>query len=690
MGGKKFDGFKKGLRDLDGDKSGDMRSREYKRYEEAEKLSKEKHWYEKLTDLSGKIFKSKPFDDLEESLRNSVKFLGWDLDLNTIMPASLFGLLFSFILVLPVVATPVPIPFKFMVFFVPVLVFIYLTFFPIIKARRKVINSSGDMILAVLYIVIYMRSSPNMEGALRFVAMNLKGEISKDFKRMLWDIEVGNYTNTRQALEDYKEVWRPYNKDFVESLNVVQSALQEGDRVRQKDLFSEAINSLLNSTQHRMKEYSRDLKNPVMFIQGMGVLLPVLLMILFPLISAFIGGSNLVYYLFAGYNIVLPFAVFGVMQQVLLTRPPTTSTDLIESDILPPKGKIPIKISEKVYEFPLWIASLLVFVILGFWPIQHYLGVLFGEATLSTNPSTVEVLRSLMLPLSISFSIGIYMIGGYRGRAKMKKKISEIESEFPQALFVLGDALSRGSPVEIAIDDAVRNTSGMEIKNMFQKISNNIKSMSMTFENAVFDEEHGALRDYPSYLIRSVMRAVRESSGKGTAIVSTTMKTISSYLKKMADTQRKIEDLMADTISTMVFIAYGLAPIISGIAVGMGMVITDAFAVIGETFGEIGGATPGNGPVEGVGAGGMVDPTEIFNFQDAIPPEIIQIVVGIYFIQLAFILGTFYIKLSEGNNPDMRNITIGRILLSGSFLYFLTVLILTTLFGGIIAELGGM
>lgn len=667
-----------------------LRSREYKKYEEAEQEAKSKNWYEKFTGWAGNRFTADPFDDIEENLENSIRFLGWEVNLRSIMPASLLGLLFSFVVIIPFLFTPIPIVFKFLLFVVPIIVFTYLTFYPIIRARRKVINSSGDMILAILYIVIYMRSTPNMEGALKFVASNLKGEIAKDFSRMLWDIEVGNYTNTREALDDYKDVWRPYNKDFVESLNIVQTALQEGDPVRQKNLFSEAIKSLLNSTQHSMKEYSRNLKNPVMFIQGMGVLLPVLLMILFPLISAFIGGSDLIYYLFVGYNIVLPLSVFGVMQQVLLTRPPTTSTDLIDTGELPPKGKLPVEVSGKIYNVPMWILSVVLFVVLGFWPLQHYLGVLFGEATLATNPSTLEIIRSLMLPFSISVSLAAYLIGGYYSRSKAKKKISEIESEFPQALFVLGDALSRGTPVEIAIDDAVKNTKGMEIKNMFQKISNNIRSMSMTFEKAIFDDEHGVLNEYPSYMIRSIMRAIRESSGKGTSIVSTAMKTISSYLKKMEETQRKIEDLMSETISTMAFISYALAPVISGIAVGMGMVITDAFAVIGETFGDIGGPAAGGGPVEGVGEGAMVDPTEIFNFQDALPPEVVQVVVGIYFIQLAFILGTFYVQLKDGKNPDKRNITIGRMLLSGTTIYVLTVLILTTLFGGIISELGGI
>ena len=671
--------------------NGSNKSREYRKYEEEEKVSEEKNWYEKLTSLSGKVFRADPFEDLEDKLDHAVKFLGWSVDLRTIMPASLLSMFLVFIVALPFMFVPMHGVFKLLVILLPIVTFVYITFYPVISARRKVINASGDMILAILYIVIYMRSSPNMEGAIRFVASNLKGEISKDFSRMLWDIEVGNYTNVKQALEDYKDIWRPYNKEFVESLNIIETALQEGSPERQKNLFSEAINSLLNSTQHRMKEYSRGLKNPVMFIQGMGVLLPVLLMILFPLISAFMGGANLGYYLFAGYNIVLPLVVFVVMQQVLLTRPPTTSTKLIESADMPKKGRLPVKMGKKVFNVPVIVPAILIFVVMGAWPLNYYLNVLFGSETLVHNPSTVEIIRSLMFPLSVAFSLGFYLITGHYVREKKKKKISEIESEFPQALFVLGDALSRGSPVEIAIDDAINNTSGMEIKNMFQKISNNIKSLSMTFESAIFDSKVGALRDYPSYLIRSVMRAIRESSGKGTAIVSTTMKTISSYLKRMSETQRKIEDLMADTISTMAFISYALAPIISGIAVGMGMVITEAFSVIADTFGDIGDtAAGGGGAVDGVGGGGMMDPAEIFSFQDALPPEIIQIVVGFYFIQLAFILGMFYTKLSEGNNEDKMKIVIGRILLTGSLLYVITVLVLTTLFGGIISQLGGV
>ncbi|MDY6778273.1 MAG: type II secretion system F family protein [Candidatus Nanohaloarchaea archaeon] len=683
--------------DLGGGNDGSsMRSREFRRFKEEEREAEKENWYEKLTGFIGQYLQIEPFEDMEEDWRNAIRLLNWNVDLHHITPTAIVVSFLVFFLALPFLAIGIPVIFKLLALVTPLAVFMYLIYYPIMTAKQKVIRSSGDLILAVLYMVIYMRSSPNLEGAVRFVASNLTGDISKDFRRMLWSVQMGRFSTMKEALDHYSETWSPYNKDFVETLNIIETALQENDPQRKDELLEESINNLLDATRQKMKEYSRGLKMPVMVIQGLGVLLPVLIMILFPLISAFMGGAGLPLYLFAGYNIILPAVVYVIMRQVLLSRPPTTSTTLISGANLPPTGRFKLEVGDSTFYVPLLPVSILMFVVMAYWPVSHYLGVVFGSATISKSPSMMDLIRSLMLPASVAFSAGFYLIFGFQERVKKKKEIEQIEEEFPEALYVLGDALRRGTPIEIAIDKAVRETEELKVTDMFEQISRNIKSMGMTFEQAIFDERYGALNDYPSNLIRSIMQAIRESSGKGTSIVSGAMKTISRYLKQVSETQRKIEDMMSDTLSTMVFISYVLAPVISGIAVGMGMIISQAFVKIGEAFGQgnvTGNTTTppgGSAPVGGAGLGGAgTNPLKVFDFKDAVPPEIIQLIVGFYLIQLSFLLGTFFVKISEGEAPAKRNINIGRILIVGIVLYAITVLLLKMMFGGIIGSLGG-
>lgn len=665
-------------------------SKEYREYQEEERIAHQRNWYEKLNARAGSLFEVEFFDDLQKDMEDAIRFMDWKINIEAIIPQSIILSIIAFLLLSPLFFVGAPTIFQILAVVVPIGVFVYTMYYPILTAKQKVLRSSGQIILAVLYMVIYMRSSPNLEGAIRFVAQNLEGAVSKDFNRMLWAVNTGQYTNVSNALEDYEDKWLPYNKDFVETLNILKAALRESSAERRNELFAEAIENLLDSTQQKMKEYSRGLKMPVMAIQGLGILLPVLVMILFPLISAFVGIPGVETYLFAGYNIILPAIVYFIARQVMLSRPPTTATQLMESDTLPPTGKYPIEIGDRQIILPLLPISLLIFVVFAYWPMTHYIGILRGTVELSTNPGPVAIFRSVLLNMSVAFSIGFYLIFGYTKRVEKVREIEQMESEFPQALYVLGDALRRGTPIEIGIDNAIKNAPNLDITDMFRQISHNIKTMGMTFSQAIFDDEMGVIHEYPSSMIKSIMRAIRESAGKGTEIVSSAMKTISNYLKRVEETQRKIEDLMSETLSTMLFMAYVLAPVVSGIAVGMGIVITRAFGAIGDTFEQTDKQLEGGGgdTVGGIGGGDSVSPIEAFDLDQAVPPEIIQLIVGFYVIQLAFLLGWLFTGISEGTGSTAkRNIQMGKILIFGTIFYMVTVLALTTVFGGIISSI---
>jgi len=91
---------------------------------------------------------------------------------------------------------------------------------------------------------------------------------------------------------------------------------------------------------------------------------------------------------------------------------------------------------------------------------------------------------------------------------------------------------------------------------------------------------------------------------------------------------------------------------------------------------------------EGAGPG-MGDGTILQNLDSAIPPELLQLVVGLYLIQLLYILGTFYMKITRGEDETYKNMFIGKIMISGMFFYMMTVTIVSLLFGGLMTGVAG-
>lgn len=686
-------------------------SREYQKYQEEEELEREKTQYERLCLKMGDLLNLKAGETSQQKLTKPLRLLGWDITPGMVLSAAVGIGFFSFIgwftlfvlnmgLGSVLGSAPIPMSIMFILAVLPLAAGAYTYYKPVYEAKNKVIESSGEMILAILYMVIYMRSSPNIEGAIRFAALNLEGPISKDLKGILWDVEVGKFNRITDSLGNYTRKWKGYNDDFLESLQLLQSAVNEPNSNRRETLLQDSIDRMLDGTKEKMKHYAQGLKTPVMILNALGAMLPVMGMIMLPLISVFMGDAITTTHLFLIFNILLPGVLYWFMQRVLSSRPPTVSSQPTSQEELPTRGRYTLEILGGRMDIPTWPIGLAVFVFIGAFGIIGYISTIgAGESLLLTYPANVDagsvpslfwngdglaplpmLIRSISITLGLGLGIGISKILGNKERKKAEEHLQDIESQFPTALFQLGNKISGGTPIEVALEQAAQSTSDLDISELFEYSSRNIRQMGMTFEDAIFDPNYGALRKFPSQMIHTVMKAILESSEKGTKMASMAMVTISRYLDNIHQTQEELNDLMEETTTTIQMLAYLLAPIVSGVAVGMSQTIITAMYQLGGSFSQVQQSVPSDSATAGPGFSGIVG-----NLDSAIPPEILQFVVGIYLIQLLYILGTFYMKIQHGENPTYRNMFIGKVLISGMLFYSITLLIIAVLFGGMVS-----
>jgi hypothetical protein len=207
----------------------------------------------------------------------------------------------------------------------------------------------------------------------------------------------------------------------------------------------------------------------------------------------------------------------------------------------------------------------------------------------------------------------------------------------------------------------------------------------MTFEDSIFDKENGAINEFPSKMIQTVMKTIVESSQKGNRMASIAMTTISEYLQNIHETQEKLRDLLQETTTTIQLLAYMLAPVVSGVAVGMSQTIITAMFNLGQSFSDVQGDIGGEGGTEGMAGAGILG-----NLETVISPEVLQLVVGIYLIQLLHILGTFYMKIQHGNNKSYKNMFIGKVLITGMTIFTITMILVSFIFGGLISNVSAV
>jgi Flp pilus assembly protein TadB len=629
-------------------------SREYRLYKEEElKGSLPKTLYEKACRASEKVLQIKPDEKNGKKIEEAIKFSHLKI---TPVGVSSFMIVFALITSLPtlllitlgIFGLPgIPVGYGMIVLLIAMFFTYYLYTYPFHLKKRYEIEAGSEIVTMILYMAMYMRNTPNMEGALRFASENLSGPLGLELKKIMWDIEVGNYINVQDAFMDYTQKWAK-NREFVEAIELlITSMKQVGDR--RLTLLDEAVSVMLAGSREQARHFNQKLKMPVMIVHALGIILPVMGLVMFPIVAIFLKVESMV--LFVGYDILLPMVLYFVISNILEIRPATFSRiDITDHPDVPPKGMFRMG-KKTVKAWPFGLVTGAVIIALG-------IVLSFGDKE--------GILSSITILFGASAGLGIYYILLSSQRMKVRDKTRKIESEFAEALFQLGNQVSGGTPIELSIEHSMERIKNLEIQNLFSRALNNMKTLGFTFYQAFFDKEYGAIRYYPSKMIKSIMRTIVESTKKGVSTAAVAMLSISRYLKGLHDTQEDVKEELNDVLSSLKFQIYFLTPMISGIVGTLAIIIMRILSNLSKQAASI-----SSGPLPFISAFGQANIT---------PFEFIFIV-GIYLIETCFILASFINSIESGEDPIGKYNITGYALLMG-FVVFGACLFATLAFFG--------
>jgi len=674
-------------------------SREYMKFRE--EMSPELSRYERWCYSLGSFIKLKPSKKDEEKVAKYIKIAHLNIEPWQALTLGVMAFLFIFLIGLFVSVaimlfgggvSSFPIPFFILSVSLALAVFYLLNSYPARLANKWRLKASSQMVPAILYVVVYMRHTPNLERAISFAAKHLDYPLSLDFKKVFYDVEVGRFSSIAESLDNYLEIWRDYSSEFIEGFHLIQSSLFEPNDARRIATLEKSLQVVLDGVYDKMLKFTHDVRSPLTNVYMLGVVLPTLGLALLPLASAMIGDIIRWYHVLFLFNIIIPILVFYMTDKVLLLRPGGHGeTTLLVRNSLYPKYK-----SNKPYFiaflvcFPLILISLLP-LIFQYTPIPGYLGLqqdytfeqlgvgIFGAEDLfrfavHDSLGVVGPFGFGALILGMFFPLGIalffWMAYGAKTRdiIKERNKTKQLEKEFNNSLFQLGNRIGNGVPPELVFGKVAESSKGLMTEDFFRRVNYNVRQMGMGVEAAIFDKTRGAIAYYPSDLISTSMRILVESSKKGLRIAAVSLMSISEYIKNMQKISSRLRDMLAEIISDMKSNMTFLAPLLSGIVVGLAAMIT-AILIKLDVSNLIGGADIG-------GLGGQLgDLMNLFNYTQMIPPYFLQIVVGVYLIEIIFILTRSLVIIDAGEDKLEQTNKTGKNLLSGVLLYFITAMI---------------
>src|SRR3989344_5186366 len=568
-----------------------------------------------------------------------------------------------------------------------------LTNIPIYLANRWRLKASNQMVLCILYVAMYMRHTSNLEHAIKFAAEHIQPPLSLDLRKIFWDIETGRFSNIKDSLNNYLEGWRHHNLEFINSFHLIESSLYEPSESRRLELLDKALEVMLEGTYEKMLHYAQELKNPITMLHMLGVILPILGLVIFPLVGSFLGGLVQWYHLAFLYNLVLPIVVFGFGMNVLAKRP----TGYGES-------KFADKALKPAFD-PFWSCVFLggLFVIVGLFPvIIHLVNPVSGagpgqcgaadldlgsvgcfldyqkKGDVSYGPFGLGALvLSFFIPFGLALGFGMY----YRLKTKkivdLRNETKALEREYAAGLFQLGNRIGDGVPPEIAFNRVALTLEGTPTGKFFAVVDRNIRTLGMSVREAIFNDKNGAILSFPSPLVESSMEVLIEASRKGPKIVSQSLVTISNYVESINRVNERLRDLMSEVVSSMKSQIALMTPAIAGIVVGISSMIVSIIVSLNVRFSQL---AVDSGGVEGLGAGGIDSLVNIFGIEGIIPGFFFQVVVGIYVVQLTYILTKLQNGIENGEDVVYGQYLMGKNMYRSVFLYVIIRAVLSILF----------
>ncbi|MEX0920828.1 MAG: hypothetical protein WDZ62_01035 [Candidatus Pacearchaeota archaeon] len=662
--------------------------------------AKEISRYEKLCKSLGSLIKLKVSDKDSKEIQKHLD--GAHLDLEPWQPLTLsvisFLILFFVGLIISIAFVLIngdissfPLLFFFLIIIFSIFLFYFLKAYPERLAHKWRLKASSQMVPAILYTVVYMRHTPNLERAIAFASEHLQPPLALDLKKVFYDVQIGKFSTIKASLDNYLESWRDHATEFIESFHLIESSLFEPDESRRISTLEKSLKVVLDGVYEKMLRFTHNVKSPLTNVYMLGVVLPTLGLALLPLATAMLGGLLNWIHILVLFNLIIPFFVFYLTDKIVFLRPGGYGeTSLLEKNPLYPKYR-----SKKPYLKAFFIA--LPFFILGFLPFifqftpfpeivglqSDYtfseLGMgFFGDGSffefIETSSGTKGPFGVGALILSMFFPLGLALMFSvaYKDKTsemmKERNKTEQLELEFNNSLFQIGNRIGNGVPPELIFGRVAESSKGLQTESFFRRVDYNIRQGGMSVEKAIFDSRRGALIDYPSELISISMKILVESAKKGLKIAASSMMGISEYIKNMNKITARLKDMLAEVVSDMKSNMSFLAPLLSGVVVGLAAMITSILSRL--SLEEIqGGETAAIGNIDNI--------LNIFEVSSMIPPYFLQIIIGLYLLQIIFILTRTLVTVDSGEDRLRQTHETGKNYYKGILLYFITAFIAT-------------
>lgn len=413
-------------------------------------------------------------------------------------------------------------------------------------------DASAEAPEVVSYLAMGLAAAPALDRAMAFAAEHATGPLADDMRGALWDVHLRARSRIEDAFLSVADAWGPQDADVKRALYGIAHAVKDGSPGTLARALDRARTQVFEGARRRMRDYAASLRGPTTALFALGVLLPLIVSSMVPLLS--VGSfspaalevsdpppGNPLPWIFL-LDVGFPAATFAVAHTVSARRPRSS----------------PARRARSARPFVGLLAA----------PLAVLLAISFAHPM-------VPLLALGILVASVSGGL----VYSTRAAVRERRRREAVERGFPDALFQLGSRLEEGQGLEAAFLAVADATQGTDCADLFRGIVHAMRFGGGTVEDAIFGPG-GALEGTTSRTVRASLKIVVDLAVKDPATAGRAALETSSHLRDLQGIEQDLRAELRPTVDAMRATATFFAPAVLGVSASLYGLLFRAFGSI--------------------------------------------------------------------------------------------------------------
>ncbi len=511
------------------------------------------------------------------------------------------------------------------------------------EIRRSEAQSQAINTIMLLSFALYHR--PDLRGAAVFAADTSKGELAEDIQKGLLKLdEKRGYESVRHMLTALAHHWGGIDEGArLAIFDILRSSGESEEAARLQDIVK-APGRVLESSELQLKKRLNTLLMPTMVFMVFGSLAIVGAIGLSP-VFGMIGLQfiDLKFFALVAAVLVISFLLFttymGRKRPATLPPPEIPAQD----PRLPPAGKARLF----GHLLPLWLLSLLAFIILA-WPgVIYFAGVSHSGAVeaLALNFNTFWFIWA------IACAIAIYAYFYSRQRVKLREEERRNVADWEIALNTMGGRMLDGKPMPQAMIETAELMPNTAVARQLQQTGAVIDRLAVDVRTALF--EHNIIKRVYSPLVRSFLTVITHIRRGSELAAGRACMMAAEFLSTLRGVENRFKESMNEAIGNLWLVAIILLPVVCAMSVWVMEFMSDvSFTLSAKASGT-----------------GLANLPFLFGGMEANELAVLKLVMGLTAIALALVVARYIAIIRAGHDKVEFWSTVGKTVLATTIVF---------------------